>query len=54
MIFSPIGLTDLITGLEGLSGPELNARVKALQRHVSDLTVVIRQAADYLKDIHLL
>ena len=45
------GLTDLVNGIEAMTKEELEVRVRALKRHVSDLTVVIHQAADYLKDV---
>jgi hypothetical protein len=32
---------------------ELEFRVATLRRHVTDLSVVIHQAADYLKDVAL-
>ncbi len=41
-VFVP-GLTDLLNGIDQLTDEELPARVRALRRHVSDLTVVIHQ-----------
>jgi hypothetical protein len=44
-------LTDLVNGIESMTKDELEVRVRSLRRHVSDLAVVIHQAADYLKDV---
>jgi hypothetical protein len=41
-VFVP-GLTDLLNGIDQLTDEEIPARVRALRRHVSDLTVVIHQ-----------
>ena len=48
------GISDLLHGIDALSGAELDARVEQLKRHVSDLMVVIKAAENYLKDVSLI
>ena len=44
------GIGDLLYGIEHLNATDLNSRVEDLNRHVSDLRLVIKAAADILKD----
>jgi hypothetical protein len=44
-------LTDLVNGIEEMTKDELESRVQQLRRHISDLMVIIHQAADHLKDV---
>ena len=46
------GIGDLIHKIDELEGDELTQRVKELKRHVSDLMIVIQNAASFLKTFH--
>ena len=50
------GLGDLLFGLEDLdeASQEYEDRVDQLERHVSDLLVMVKRARDYVKELHLL
>ncbi|XP_076040569.1 N-acetylated-alpha-linked acidic dipeptidase 2-like [Oratosquilla oratoria] len=48
------GLADLMYKIDDLQGQELEERKNALRRHISDLTIIVQQAANYLKDFEFI
>lgn len=47
------GLADLTRGLRSLTTEEQLERYEALRRHLSDLMITVLQAADHLKELHI-
>lgn len=48
------GIGDLMHGINDLTGKEREDRIKDLKKHVSDLMILLKAAADYLKDVSLI
>nr|XP_053650513.1 N-acetylated-alpha-linked acidic dipeptidase 2-like isoform X1 [Cherax quadricarinatus]XP_053650514.1 N-acetylated-alpha-linked acidic dipeptidase 2-like isoform X1 [Cherax quadricarinatus] len=48
------GITDLLYGMEDLSGRDRLMREDQIKRHVSDLTIMIQRASSYLRDFHVI
>ena len=45
------GISDLLHEIENLEGDSKEARWKEIQRHVSDLMIMIQEAARFLKPV---
>lgn len=46
------GISDLVHEIEKLEGKELDQRREEIKRHVSDLMIIVRNAADFLKPLY--
>ncbi|XP_068233821.1 N-acetylated-alpha-linked acidic dipeptidase 2-like [Palaemon carinicauda] len=48
------GIADLLYKIDSLQGDELIKRHKEIRRHISDLTIVLQKASDYLEDFNVI
>ena len=48
------GVSSLLHGIQDLPQAEQNERVEMIKRHLSDLLVMLKGAADFLNDLHLI